>query len=1253
MARHSNFRARKWRHLDSRCSSVARARCLDAVGPSRLERAHRAKSLIRIWCVLLFAALFGISQGFAQLNQNCTVTVLNRTVSVNPDGSWVLPNIPANFGQVKARATCIQNGVTTFGESNFFTVPANGAVNLPAITMGVTTPIPVSLLIGPAAINLTSVGQTAQLAVTATYPDGSTKDVSPGSSGTNYTISNSSIATITSNGLVTAVSSGNVVVQANNDGATGITMISVALGASHGGIPDIWAIEHGLNPADPLMPLEDPDRDGLTNLQEYQHHTDPHNPDTDGDGLSDGDEVLKYGTDPTNPDSDGDRIPDGVEVQTGTDPLDPKSYDLKKATATSIITPPLLAFSTSIANPVLSAQLNWKVQLIDGKTTLDLTADPRTSYKTSDQTICALGVTPGLITSGATGSCAITISQNDLSVSVSGSVTNFAPTEVSTLVVPGAVAVDVSGNFAYVATGSNGLTVVDVTDRTAPQIRGSLSGIGNIQGVRASGQTVVAVDSTGYLRVVNVQDPNAPTLVSSLAIAGNPISLALHGNTVAVASQAGGVSIVDITNLGSPSLTSVISTPAASLGVDFDPKASVAAIGMGTSGLQIVDLTTPTSPRMRGTLPGGDVRRVLLRLPSAIMADAQRSVTAVDISNLDSPTISLSLPANVGGVPVDIAAYNKTAMTADTTFGRAVPIINISSPLTPVWLSYWTLLSPGYSSSVAVDLSFGYLIIPATSTLRILRYQDIVDPYGIPPNVSITFPIAGTPLIQGQPITFSVNATDDVAVASVDFLIDGQVVFSTASLPYQFSYTVPGTATTLTFGASAVDFGNNVGTALNVTVPVIPDPGTTVIGTVLDSSGTPVLGAKVSTIGGLTSTTSGNGSFSIASVPTVLGNIIVKATYTAGSAVYGGTSAAKPPVVGGVTDVGNITLITVPSITSMSRKSALAGATVTFGVNGVNFTDPTTFAFQPVSSPPISVQVSSVTSSATSAVITVSSAQGTAGTYALVATNVAGSSDATVTQPDRFTVVDPSSTADTDGDGYPDVVEATLGTDPLDPSSFPSLSQLSSVGETDSTVFSILNTQPPAGSANGDETDSTVFSLLNTASTTGTQSTQMEADGAAFSVLNLAEYPLITTAETDSVVFSVQQNNTHAAAKPSARGIRPPTPKDSDGDGYPDDLEIALGSDPNDPNSIPTIKPPPEADSVVFSLSNDSHSANAAASSKPGPAAHTEQGTNSQVAKGESHVLRPINRRKPGIFQRLLGSVRALNPRAMRGHALR
>jgi hypothetical protein len=34
-------------------------------------------------------------------------------------------------------------------------------------------------------------------------------------------------------------------------------------------------------------------------------------------------ELLRFGTDPTKPDTDGDGYPDGIEVQWGSDPLDP------------------------------------------------------------------------------------------------------------------------------------------------------------------------------------------------------------------------------------------------------------------------------------------------------------------------------------------------------------------------------------------------------------------------------------------------------------------------------------------------------------------------------------------------------------------------------------------------------------------------------------------------------------------------------------------------------------------------------------------------------------------------------------------------------------------------------------------------------------------------------------------------------------------------------------------------------------------
>jgi hypothetical protein len=64
------------------------------------------------------------------------------------------------------------------------------------------------------------------------------------------------------------------------------------------GLPDDWEIVHGLNPAVNDAYL-DSDFDGLTNLEEYEMGTDPLNPDTDGDGILDGDEAWTRDRNPT------------------------------------------------------------------------------------------------------------------------------------------------------------------------------------------------------------------------------------------------------------------------------------------------------------------------------------------------------------------------------------------------------------------------------------------------------------------------------------------------------------------------------------------------------------------------------------------------------------------------------------------------------------------------------------------------------------------------------------------------------------------------------------------------------------------------------------------------------------------------------------------------------------------------------------------------------------------------------------------
>ncbi|HOM04927.1 MAG TPA: OmpA family protein [Candidatus Kapabacteria bacterium] len=65
-----------------------------------------------------------------------------------------------------------------------------------------------------------------------------------------------------------------------------------------------------------IFGVADYDKDGLSNSRERALGTDPRNPDTDGDGISDGDEVLIYYTDPLKPDTDGDGLTDYDEIFT-------------------------------------------------------------------------------------------------------------------------------------------------------------------------------------------------------------------------------------------------------------------------------------------------------------------------------------------------------------------------------------------------------------------------------------------------------------------------------------------------------------------------------------------------------------------------------------------------------------------------------------------------------------------------------------------------------------------------------------------------------------------------------------------------------------------------------------------------------------------------------------------------------------------------------------------------------------------------
>jgi hypothetical protein len=85
---------------------------------------------------------------------------------------------------------------------------------------------------------------------------------------------------------------------------------SVWFDGDYDGIPDLWEIYYGFNPADPSDAVLDLDGDGLDNRGEYMNFTDPFIGDTDNDGFGDLAETASC-LDPYLPDTDFDGLVDG------------------------------------------------------------------------------------------------------------------------------------------------------------------------------------------------------------------------------------------------------------------------------------------------------------------------------------------------------------------------------------------------------------------------------------------------------------------------------------------------------------------------------------------------------------------------------------------------------------------------------------------------------------------------------------------------------------------------------------------------------------------------------------------------------------------------------------------------------------------------------------------------------------------------------------------------------------------------------
>ncbi|MEW5804660.1 MAG: chitobiase/beta-hexosaminidase C-terminal domain-containing protein [bacterium] len=199
-------------------------------------------------------------------------------------------------------------------------------------------------------------------------------------------------------------------------------------------------------------------------------------------------------------------------------------------------------------------------------------------------------------------------------------------------------------------------------------------------------------------------------------VSGWAQNVCAQGNYAYVAADTMGLQIVDVSQPDQPVLRGGCDTPGWACGVQI--LGEYAYVADGYSGLQIIDVSKPDQPVLKGNFnTAGYAYGVYVRGSSVYVADGACGLQIIDVSQPDQPVLtgSFDTPGSARGVFV----AGDYAWVADNDFG--LEIIAIGQPDKPVLTGSYD--TPGHALGVFVagdyayvaDGDFGLLVIDIQS----------------------------------------------------------------------------------------------------------------------------------------------------------------------------------------------------------------------------------------------------------------------------------------------------------------------------------------------------------------------------------------------------------------------------------------------------------------------------------------------------------------------------------------------------------
>jgi hypothetical protein len=285
---------------------------------------------------------------------------------------------------------------------------------------------------------------------------------------------------------------------------------------------------------------------------------------------------------------------------------------------------------------------------------------------------------------------------------------------------------DVQGELVYLADGTFGMYIRNVSNPYAPITVDSFNTAGTVQDVLVDGGIAYVADGTAGVTILNVSDPTNISYLGNIDTAGDPRKLALQGNTLFVANWPGTI-IIDVTNPQHPTYVGQVSAVTSfALAVDGEILYLGRGNAMETYAITMHSVTGPALP-WYNRFDAYDAWDVAIQGNIVYVAGGTDGFYTLDITDPHNPVL-LDRTQHLGSVNYyAVEVQGGYAFIEDLANGDWVSF-SVQDPTNLQYLD-WVSYSQGFDFVISGDVLY-----IADGTLG-LYLMNISDPANLGPNL--------------------------------------------------------------------------------------------------------------------------------------------------------------------------------------------------------------------------------------------------------------------------------------------------------------------------------------------------------------------------------------------------------------------------------------------------------------------------------------------------------------------------------------